>query len=278
MAERNAERHAQRYIGDAPSVRRAPLTFGLGAMVAVGVPFGLPLLMSSPVAGVGLFATSWLVGTVIGYGASKTFPYRLLGKEEQYRLADELDALARAALVTDVAAPPDAFDGPRETWIGELVGTPTPGPFSSEPILAAHVVGRHGVLTVDDAWVAPGPLAIRPAPEEATGEETTKDQAPVRLEVALDSARGLWLCSEQAKRSALGELDRELEMFFAARGAHPDVGRRASDASSLHVAVFRAGDRVRVTGRPSSRSLSDGYRGTREALVLEPPHVVEHVR
>jgi hypothetical protein len=265
MAQRNVARHERRYLTHAPSVRHAPLTFAIGATAVVGFSFGLPLSMVSPALGVGVVAMTFLGGALSGLGIARLAPRWLLGKHDKLALESELEALAAADPVVGVAA---RHQGPMtgfETWEGELDGTPASSPFASEPVLAARVTGRYGALDVDDAWLAPGTLRVEPA---------TARQGPTRVQVALDPAAGLWLRTEDADASPLLEVRPEVERFFAARGEHLYAQAHPTAKDLLRVAFFRPGERVRVTGRPSLRHVSDGYRGSREVVVLEPPHVL----
>lgn len=267
-AQRNVSRHEQRYLARAPSVRNAPLTFAVGSTAVVGLSFGTALALVSPAVSVGVITGTFLGGALTGLGIARLAPRWLLGRNEKLSLARELEALAAQNPVVPAAR----FEGPvagLETWAGELVGSPAPSPFAPEPVLAAHATGRYGALDVDDAWLAPGGLAIRP---EAL------DGGPPRVEVALDPDAGIWLRTDDEDASPPLELWPEIEAFFAIRGGRVEGDARATAKDALRVALLRPGDRVLVTGRPSVRQVSDGYRGSREVVALEPPHVLSLAR
>jgi hypothetical protein len=268
-SQRTIAAHEKEFLLRAPSVRKAPLHFALGAGVTLGTSFGLPLLMLNPLAGIALAGGSFLCGALGGLAISGFAPKWLLGTAERSALAEELAQLAGDHFHARVDA---HYSGPTaglETRRGTLEGTPAVSPFSPEPVLAAHVVGRYGAIDVDDVWVAPGGLRVS-VPSAREGE------APSAVQLEPD-VRAWWRTDEL--EDAPPRLPSEtFDTFFAARGASLVGEAREQAMSGLLVRLVRPGAAVLVLGRPSLRRVTDGYRGTRDVVELEGPFVITCVR
>ncbi len=260
---RRLREHEHRLVQQAPSVRSAARNFALGAGVTVTLPLALPLMAGWPIAGLALAASAFLGGGAVGALIARTGPRSLLGKHERNRLDAELVALASRLSMRVTGRPKPSTVG-LETWQGRIDGVPAPSPFGEEPLLAAQLAGTYGLLTVDDAWVAPGGLVlVRPAARDGEPE----------LRIPLASDAGLWL--EGSTQGPLREIGPELESFLAARGAgRPEHGLEVA-RGLLTVASLRPGDEVRVTGRATLRKVADGYRDTTDVPDLEGPFFIQ---
>jgi hypothetical protein len=180
-------------------------------------------------------------------------PTFLLGRDARARIDREVRLRAEQDLRIRTAQPPSSRECLHRV-AGRIAGTPALSPFCDEPVLAARIVGVVQGRQIDDAWTAPGELHLETEPSMAT------ERCP-RVSIA-------WIDAEPRAPLAVGSLSAEARARLAAYLF--DRALEVTDATELSVVLVREGDGLIVTGRASTRTVSDGYRGSVEVLdVLE---------
>ena len=243
--------HEDALIRKAKTVRHAPFYFVFGGALMM-LPLGAVGMMYGPYGGV--VAAAILLGGSYGLGAvlRSVAPRWLLGKDERRQIKWEIDGVARRDLPMEVLHPPAPAPGVTRLR-GQVAGTPSVGPFSDEPLLAARLVGHAHGFVVDDAWFAPGPITL-----------TEASEARAELASVISLA---WIAAEARESLDLSRCSRDLgdrlRDYLTARGV------TSLDEARRELRALAPGDHVVVSGRPRTRAVSDGYRAQVEVVDLE---------